>query len=63
MLSVTLAEVLKQMNFKMPSDEGVLNFELTGFSSLDKAGPHDVSFWTGDAKTETGLAGNAGVTT
>ena len=60
MLSVKLAEVLKQMNFKMPSDEGVLNFELTGFSSLDKAGQHDVSFWTGEAKTETGLAGNAG---
>jgi len=60
MLSVTIAEILKQMNLKMPSDEGVLNFELTGFSSLDKAGPHDVSFWTGDAKVETGLAGNAG---
>ena len=32
MLSVSLSEVLKQMNLKMPSDEGVLNFELTGFS-------------------------------
>ena len=60
MLSVTIAEILKQMNLKMPSDEGVLNFELNGFSSLDKAGLHDVSFWTGDAKSETGLAGNAG---
>ena len=60
MLSVTLSEVLKQMNFIMPSDEGFLNFELTGFSSLDRAGSHDVSFWTGDEKTETGLAGNAG---
>ncbi len=60
MLSVTIADVLKQMNIKMPSDEGVLSFELNGFSSLDRAGLHDVSFWTGDAKTETGLAGNAG---
>ena len=60
MLSVLLSEVLKQMNLKMPSDEGVLNFELTGFASLDRAGQHDVSFWTGDARTETGLAGNAG---
>lgn len=60
MLSVTLSEVLKQMNFIMPSDEGFLNFELTGFSSLDRVGSHDVSFWTGDEKTETGLAGNAG---
>ena len=60
MLSVNLSEVLKQMNLKMPSDEGVLNYELNGFSSLDQSGQHDVSFWTGDAKTETGLAGNAG---
>ena len=60
MLSVLLAEVLKLMNLKMPSNEGVLNFELTGFASLEKAGPHDVSFWTGDDKVETGLAGNAG---
>ena len=60
MLSVTLSEVLEKMNLKKPSDEGSLNFELSGFSSLDQAGAHDVSFWTGDAKTETGLAGNAG---
>ena len=60
MFSVSLSEVLETMNLKMPSNEGVLNFKLTGFSSLDQAGPHDVSFWTGDAKTETGLAGNAG---
>ena len=60
MFSFSLSEILAQMNLKMPSDEGVLNFELNGFSSLDQAGPHDVSFWTGDAKTETGLAGNAG---
>ena len=60
MFSVSLSEILEKLILKMPSDEGILNFELTGFSSLDQAGPHDVSFWTGDAKTETGLAGNAG---
>jgi len=60
MLSFSLSEILEQMNYKMPSDEGVLNFEITGFSSLEKAGAHDVTFWTGDAKVETGLAGNAG---
>ena len=39
MLSVLLSDVLKQMNLKMPSDEGVLNFELTGFASFGRAMP------------------------
>ena len=42
MFSVSLSEILETMNLKMPSNEGVLNFELTGFSSLDQAGMHDV---------------------
>ena len=33
MLSVKLSEVFEQMNLKKPSDEGSLNYELTGFSS------------------------------
>lgn len=37
-----------------------VDFELTGFAPVGSAGGGDVSFWTGDATVETGLAGNAG---
>ena len=37
-----------------------LDFELTGFAPVGTACGSDVSFWTGDASVETGLAGNAG---
>lgn len=33
---------------------------LTGFAPVESAGESEVSFWTGDATLETGLAGNAG---
>ena len=37
-----------------------VDFELTGFAPVGSAVGGDVSFWTGDASVETGLAGNAG---
>lgn len=60
MFAVSLSEVLDKYEVAMPSHDGFSDFMLEGFSSIGKSGPHDVTFWTGDAATETGLFGNAG---
>lgn len=39
------------------SPEGMKNPVLSGFASLEKAGPTDVSFWTGNVKSITGANG------
>lgn len=39
------------------SPEGMKNPVLSGFASLEKAGPTDVSFWTGNLKSITGANG------
>lgn len=39
------------------SPEGMKNPVLSGFASLEKAGPADVSFWTGNVKSITGANG------
>lgn len=60
MLAVSLSEVLDKLDVAMPSHDGFSDFMLEGFSSIEKSGPHDVTFWTGETSTETGLFGNAG---
>lgn len=43
------------------SPEGMKNPVLSGFASLEKAGPTDVSFWTGNVKSITGANGYSAV--
>ncbi len=61
MTPVQLNEVLDQlaMDFDGPVcyDRNCPDFELTGFASMEKATPTDVSFWNGNIKSITGAAG------
>lgn len=66
MRSVKLSDVLSFVDGLEGSDfakvarEKSVEFELNGFAPVECAGESEVSFWTGAASVETGLAGNAG---
>ena len=60
MFKISLSEILKKLELTVPSNDGFSDFTLNGFASVDRSGPDDVTFWTGEASKETGLSGNAG---